>query len=692
MTSFLKRDWRLKPSILALFVILTVPVSVTIVAVTFLSNETIARADAEQLVERFRINGVKDAESDFDPIKAMARSAAMVGSEQPDFYFSDRSLGYLNSILQSSNKIISVYVGLKDGSFRQARRVDPQVKIQGKLPPSGARFAYRSILRTADGTLMDRYEFRNADGAVLGISEQETNYDPRQRGWYRYTVQAGSTFTTDPDMFAALGLVGFTIAAPFFTDDNKALGVTAIDITLDGLSEYLAERKISPGSQSYILDSRGLVIADSSRAKTYANDNGQVELRHVTDVGGELVAAAFAARPPGSEKLFTFFHDDEEYVASLSPLPPSLGRRWQLFVLTPLSDFTRPFEKNNHRMLAFGLIATALQVVIVYLLAGIVSAPLEKLARKVNRIQDFEGESLPSQKSPIREISVLSRAIDTLDAASRAFASFVPVGLVRQLLQSDQKLELGGHSRFLTIFFSDLEAFSTLSEEVPSQELLLRISAYFGLVTRIVNAEHGTIDKFLGDGVMAFWGAPGLLENHAWFACVAALRVQRGMEELNAQWKEQGLRPLNLRVGIHSDAVLVGNVGSRERMSYTVIGDGVNVASRLEGINKEYGTRLCISHSVFKEAGERLCVRPIEEVAVKGRRAKIPIYELLGVHGAGAELEPEPEAVRLAELTTAAYAAWSAQRPDALDLYKKVLCEFPADPLARVILTRLEPT
>ena len=132
---------------------------------------------------------------------------------------------------------------------------------------------------------------------------------------------------------------------------------------------------------------------------------------------------------------------------------------------------------------------------------------------------------------------------------------------------------------------------------------------------------------------MAFWGAPALLDDHAARACVAALRIQRGMEALNARWRAEGLKPLNVRIGIHSDAVLVGNIGSKERMSYTVMGDGVNVAARLEGINKEYGTRICISHSVFKEAGERLCVRPIDDVAVKGRRAKIPIYELMGAYG-----------------------------------------------------------
>jgi adenylate cyclase len=250
---------------------------------------------------------------------------------------------------------------------------------------------------------------------------------------------------------------------------------------------------------------------------------------------------------------------------------------------------------------------------------------------------------------------------------------------------------LGGHSRFLTIFFSDLEAFSTLSEEVPSQELLLRVSAYLELVTKTVNQEHGTIDKFVGDGVMAFWGAPALLDDHAWRACVASLRIQRGMDALNERWLAEELKPLRVRIGVHCDAVLVGNIGSKERMSYTVMGDGVNIAARLEGINKEYKTRICISHAVFKEAGERLCVRPIDDVTVKGRRSKIPIYELLGVFGADDPgLEPDASTLRLCRLTRLAYEALVQEDYDlAARRYRDILDEFPDDPVASAMAGRL---
>ncbi len=689
MTFLFKRKLRLKPSILCLFLFLSVPVLSTIIAVNYVSNDAIARANASELIERFRVDAIENIQADFDPIKSLIRTAAVLGSDEPDFFFDDRSLKYMFSILKHSDKMVAVYVGLHDGSFRQVRRVDPGIQVQDKLPPAAARFAYRWVFDSKTAGRVDRYQYLDADGKALGTSEQASTYDPRARFWYRSALAAGTTSISDPDVFAILGLIGITVTAPF-QSGGKTLGVVTADITLDGISEYLSERKVSRGTLSYILDHQGRVVANSDLAKTYVNDNGRLDLQHITQLDTDLPAAAFSAYPRQQQKLYPFVHAGKDYIASLSTMPREFGKRWQLFIVTPLDDFTKTFKHNNNELLLFGVAATIAQIVVIYFLIGVVSAPLERLALKVKRIEQLEGENLPGQDSPIREISVLSRAIDTLDAAIKSFSAFVPVGLVKQLLESDQKLELGGHSRFLTIFFSDLEAFSTLSEEVPSQDLLLRVSAYLQVVTHAVNQEHGTIDKFIGDGVMAFWGAPALLEDHAWRACVAALRIQRGMDDLNAQWVEQGLKPFKVRIGIHCDAVLVGNIGSKERMAYTVLGDGVNIAARLEGLNKEFRTQVCISHSVFKEAGERLCVRPIDDVVVKGRRGKIAVYELIGVYGAGAELEPRQEALRLSKLTSSAYEALIREDTGlALERYRKVLTEFPDDTVSSELVKRL---
>ncbi|HYD04428.1 MAG TPA: adenylate/guanylate cyclase domain-containing protein, partial [Reyranella sp.] len=579
---------RLKPSILTLFVLLTVPVLAAIIALNYVSNERIARLKGQELVERFRSEAIDSIRGVFEPIKSLIHAAGVLGDQESDFYADNRSIRYFEAILQHSPKIVSVYVGLSDGSFRQARRIDPNIAIFDRSPPKDAQSAWRWIeARPGEGRI-DRYVFRDAKGHELGVIEGATAYDPRNRMWYRETEQAKGLFITDPDVFAALGLIGFTVAQPF-GKDGKVRGVVAADITLEGLSEYISEHRVSPNTLSYVLDGQGRVLAASDLSRTYVANKGKVELHHISGLDSELPAIAYSAHPrSGGAGLYNFSYGGKEYLASLSNLPPEFGKRWQFFVITPLSDFTGAFDDNNKLLLAVGLIATAFALAIIYFLSGVVSAPLERLAAKVTRIQEMGSEPLPVVRSKVREIDVLARAIDTLDNAVKSFAAFVPVGLVKELLATDEKTQLGGHSRFLTILFTDLENFSSLSERIPTQALLKRVSRHLELVTHSINQEHGTIDKFLGDGVMAFWGAPALLEDHALRACVAALRVQHGMEALNAEWQAAGGEPLRVRIGIHSDAVLVGNLGSKERMSYTVLGDGVNVAARLEGVNKEF--------------------------------------------------------------------------------------------------------
>src|SRR5262249_37721547 len=140
-----RSDLRLKPSILTSFLLLTLPVFATIIAITYISNERIARSDARDLVERFRLDGIENVQAIFDPIKSFIRAAATLGDQQPDFFLSNRSIKYFYSVLLHNEKMISVYAGLTDGDFRQARRIDPTVEIDGKLPPEGAKYAYRWV-------------------------------------------------------------------------------------------------------------------------------------------------------------------------------------------------------------------------------------------------------------------------------------------------------------------------------------------------------------------------------------------------------------------------------------------------------------------------------------------------------------------------------------------------------------------
>jgi adenylate cyclase len=294
---------------------------------------------------------------------------------------------------------------------------------------------------------------------------------------------------SDPDIFAALGLIGFTVAAPF-SSNGKLLGVAAADITLDDLGAYLADRKVSPRTLSYILDGQGRVIAASDLSKTYTSVvDGRLELRHISSLDDTLPAVAFAARPRGSEDMFSLKHDGTEYLASVSTLASEFGKKWQLFIITPLSDFTGPFQRNNDYLVAFGLAATVIQILIIFLLTSVVSAPLEKLAFKVGKIQELGTTAAVHQLADPRDLG-LSKAIDTryrrrFRPSSRSAGHPAP--------QTEQKLELGGGRPHHLLLRP--QAFSSLSEEVPSQELPLRVSALSSSSPRpSTGARH--VDKF----------------------------------------------------------------------------------------------------------------------------------------------------------------------------------------------------
>jgi adenylate cyclase len=265
---------------------------------------------------------------------------------------------------------------------------------------------------------------------------------------------------------------------------------------------------------------------------------------------------------------------------------------------------------------------------------------------------------------------------------------------VRQLIQSGIPLALGVEPRFLTVFFSDLENFSTHAEQLAPNELLNQLSSYFEEVSRAITEEHGTVDKFIGDGIMAFWGAPTHRPDHILRACAGALRATRRMERVNLAWATEGRPNIRMRIGLHCANVLVGNVGSSERLSYTVMGDGVNVAARLEGMNKTFGTAICISDSVFEAVEADIVARPLRRVRVKGRKHEFMIYELLGIRSSG---DPELELLggdeKLSEMTRSASICFEqGDLAGAAGRYHEILQLFPNDPVAKAMLRDLSPS
>ena len=259
----------------------------------------------------------------------------------------------------------------------------------------------------------------------------------------------------------------------------------------------------------------------------------------------------------------------------------------------------------------------------------------------------------------------------------RAFGHYVSPLIVEELANHPERLRLGGEKREVTVMFTDLAGFTTVSEALRPEDTARILTEHLTALTHIVHKYSGTVDKFIGDAIMAFWGAPLDDPRQAEHACRAGLEMQQEMARMRERWKSEGLPELHMRVGITRGAAIIGNMGADDRFDYTAIGDVVNLAARLEGVNKIYGTQILVTQAVAVHA-TALGFRPVDKVAVKGKSKAI-------------ELFTPCEDAELARLTLEAIHAYRARRWDeSLACWRAILSRHPEDGVAQYYLGRIE--
>ncbi|MCG8336117.1 MAG: adenylate/guanylate cyclase domain-containing protein [Proteobacteria bacterium] len=214
-----------------------------------------------------------------------------------------------------------------------------------------------------------------------------------------------------------------------------------------------------------------------------------------------------------------------------------------------------------------------------------------------------------------------------------AFQQYLSPKVIDQLVDDPSMLTLGGEKKDITAFFSDVQGFSTISESLTPEELVELLNEYLTAMTDIVMKYDGTVDKFEGDAVIAFFGAPIAYPDHATRACLASLEMQEKLVHMREKWREEGKHELYVRIGLNTGSCVVGNMGSAYRMDYTMMGDSVNLAARLEGVNKEYKTFCMISEFTYEEVKNTIETRELDMIRVVGKNEPVKIYEVLGRKG-----------------------------------------------------------
>lgn len=320
------------------------------------------------------------------------------------------------------------------------------------------------------------------------------------------------------------------------------------------------------------------------------------------------------------------------FLVSFRGLPATQG--WRVGMVVAEDDLPGIAKLKETRA---ALLKASLAVIGLILAGGIatlrvVQRGLARIVWATDRIRSFEFAPCDI-RSPFRDVHAVMESVELAKTAMRAMGKYVPIDLVRLLYQTRREPVLGGELMEVSLMFTDIKDFTSLSESVAPNELAQLLGRYLEVMTKAIHGTQGVIDKYIGDAVMAVWNAPTACPDHAKRACQAALACVRATRELYESPEWAGRPPLVTRIGLHRDRVMVGHFGAPDRMSFTALGDGVNLASRLEGLNKQYSTSVLASEAIYEQARGEFVFRCLDIVAVKGKTKGVRVYELVAEAG-----------------------------------------------------------
>lgn len=386
-----------------------------------------------------------------------------------------------------------------------------------------------------------------------------------------------------------------TMAAPV-TRDGRFLGYIFPIVAISRLSDFLDRFDQAGGTRSFILYDRDKVIAHPALAGGFRGLSSEKPLPLLGDLNDPILAAIWN---PAIDDMAYFLEgtdidghvvagSDEDYIYFYRELELYSESPWTVGVYFRESEISGPLR----RLIGAAVIGLAILVIAVIagiLLVRIIVPPIRRLADASQAVERLELSGVkPLGSSLFRELDTAAKAFDAMLAGLKWFETYVPRRLVLRLMHSGSD-GMASEERQITVFFTDIVDFSPLGARLAPAALADLLNQHFALLNEAIEAEGGTIDKYIGDSVMAFWGAPEDQPDHAARACRAALRIARTLREDNRRRQAAGEAPIRLRVGIHSGTAVVGNIGAPGRVNYTLVGDTVNVAQRLEGLGKDIG-------------------------------------------------------------------------------------------------------
>lgn len=626
------------------------------------------------------------AESQTKVLAGLVGPAALASGDRLDSSIFDRIAMEMVVLIRANPEFSSMSIVLEQsGEYVQVdRRPNGSIIASKTRYLGGGRYLREDLQPFGDQLSLSR---RDRDWRVDGrtAAEYETVRDNREMTW---------TSTSQFKSIDGQSLPTIICSVPIYDARGNFQGAVSADITLADFSRFINTLTVGQTGFAFVLeaDQHGSyqIIAHPDASRLLTTQQGSQTLASTEEfedaVTQSMISTISGTTIPeiGGVKRTTFRIEDTAYFGGFQRVTGERAPKWVMAVVVPVDDFMGNLARDA---VVFGVVLFAgigFGVALSLILAQRISLPLRQLASETARIRELDLSSRPLPSSSISEVASLAEGVEQMKLGLRSFEKFVPSDYARWLLKSGSEAKLGGKRENLTIYFADIVGFTSLTEQIEPEQLAEILADYLDILSGEVLAHAGTIDKFNGDDVMAFWGAPTPLPKHAEMACRAALNSQRKILEKHPAWAAQGKPTLNASFGISTGEVIVGNVGSRKRMNYTVIGDSVNLASRLQGLNKHYQTEILTTEATYKATEGVILTRPVDFVSVYGKANSVKVLEILSLQDNASQAHKEIAGIHTMGMELYLHRRWDA----AIKEFEKVLKIKPDDVPASKLIDR----
>ena len=460
-------------------------------------------------------------------------------------------------------------------------------------------------------------------GVRRAAASPETEpYLVAEKAWIRRGLAQPDLAWLEPYVFTD-GQRGISAVLPLRSEAGaSADGLLHVDVFITTLQHFLGRFAIGRTGRVHLLDADGATIA--SPPDWSAGD--PLLAAAVQSLGG---GDALRRLAPGTERSFLFETGARGWRAAFDHVAIPGGPDWIVAVVAPESEFTGLARRNAMWTAAIAAATLLAAIGAAIVVSRRIAEPLRVISLDLERLAVFDFDASPAPPSFVREVEIVRRTAARMKASLRSFGHYVPTELVRDMVASGMEARLGGERRRLTIHFSDIAGFTSVSEKLTPERLVEELGDYFVLMREVLRERRGTLDKYMGDGILAFFNAPHPVPAHEAAACDAALDAQDRLAADRLARRAAGRPEFSARIGLATGDVVVGNFGTPDRFAYTVLGDAVNLASRLEGLCKFYGVAIVACGGVRAATADRFEWRALDRVAVVGRDAGTDIHQLL---------------------------------------------------------------